>query len=52
MFLRSERHQVVERAFSSFAWPLQIQIDVGDSAGSSVQVLVEHVGSSSDGAQE
>ncbi|CAE8735311.1 unnamed protein product, partial [Polarella glacialis] len=22
---------VVERAFSSFAWPLQIQIDVGDS---------------------
>ncbi|CAJ1418817.1 unnamed protein product [Effrenium voratum] len=23
--------EVVERAFSSFAWPLQIQIDVGDS---------------------
>ncbi|CAJ1364386.1 unnamed protein product [Effrenium voratum] len=27
--------EVVERAFSSFAWPLQIQIDVGDSAGRS-----------------
>ncbi|CAE7917845.1 DNAH3, partial [Symbiodinium sp. KB8] len=24
-------NEVVERAFSSFAWPLQIQIDVGDS---------------------